>query len=181
MNGANVLGWIQWSKGWVVGTALLLTFSGGARAETKVFQVGPFRFEVPDGWAHRVPDSPMRKAELRSPDGKDEAVFFFFGPGQGGSAEDNVKRWLGQVSERKEENVETETIGQTRITLVRARGTYASGMPGGPTTPVPDTLLLGAILEGSGGNVFVRMTGPAEAMKEEESAFRAMVKAAAAN
>ncbi len=164
-----------------LGAAMLVAFGGRVHGAEEAFQVGPFRFAVPEGWAHRVPDSPMRKAELRSPDGKGEAVFFFFGPGQGGSAQDNVARWLGQVSDRKEEKVETEEIGGNRVTFVRASGTYASGMPGGPTTPVPDTVLLGAILEGAGGNVFVRMTGPATAMGEAEAAFRAMVIGAAEN
>lgn len=150
-----------------------------AEAGPQAFVVGPFRFTVPEGWSHRVPDSPMRKAELRSPEGKGEAVFFFFGPGQGGSPEDNVARWLNQMSERREEKVEREEVGKTTVTLLRAVGTYASGMPGGPTTPVPDTLLLGAILEHPGGNVFVRMTGPVQAMEGAEVSFRELIRGAA--
>ncbi|MFQ3670834.1 MAG: hypothetical protein SNJ84_05190 [Verrucomicrobiia bacterium] len=174
MNGANVLVWTKVSS-WAL---MLIALLAPAWAADDSFQVGPFRFSVPEGWERRAPSSPMRQAELRAPDGQGEAAFFFFKPGDGGSPQDNITRWLGQVTDRKEEKVETERQGNHQLTFVRARGTYASGMPGGPLTPLPDTLLLGAILESPAGNVFIRMTGPYQSMAKAEETFRAMVRAA---
>jgi hypothetical protein len=51
-------------------------------------------------------------------------------------------------------------------------------MPGGPKTPQPDTMLIGAILESEQGNVFVRLTGPLNLAKSSQGAFRKMVESA---
>jgi len=53
-----------------------------------------------------------------------------------------------------------------------------SGMPGGPKTPQPNTMLLGAILESAKGNVFVRMTGPARLVKASQAEFKKMIESA---
>jgi hypothetical protein len=55
-------------------------------------------------------------------------------------------------------------------------------MPGGPTTPLDNYALRGAILEDArGGNVFVKMTGPAAIVLDARPQFDEMVRAAAAN
>jgi hypothetical protein len=53
-------------------------------------------------------------------------------------------------------------------------------MPGGPTKPMPDYGLQGAILEHASGDVYVKMTGPASLVKAASDAFRKMVTDAAA-
>ena len=52
-------------------------------------------------------------------------------------------------------------------------------MPGGPTTPLKDYALNGAILESSGGDVYVKMTGPQAVVKLAEPAFDKMIREAA--
>ena len=161
-----------------------------ARAESPSFEAGGFRFVVPDGWQSVTPASPMRKAELRvpGPEGtgdKGQAVItvFHFGPGEGGGVQANVDRWFGQFGgDRDAIGAATakETIGTVPVTFVRARGTFQSGMPGGPTTPLENQALLGAILESPAGDVYVKMTGPAPTVESAEPAFAAMIRAACA-
>jgi hypothetical protein len=51
-------------------------------------------------------------------------------------------------------------------------------MPGGPKTPQPNSMLLGAVIEGGSGNVFVKMTGPAALTKASIAEFKQMVEGA---
>ncbi len=158
-------------------------------AEPVSFTVGHFQFERPEGWLWVNPSSPMRKAELTAPSSgeasRPEVTFFHFGPGQGGGAEANIGRWLAQFQEAASEispAIETGVAGKTKVTFVKAKGTFLSGMPGGPSTPRPGYALYGAILENAKyGDVFVKMTGPAEAVASAGEAFERMIKTAAAS
>jgi hypothetical protein len=147
-------------------------------------KVGAFTFAVPEGWKTVTPSSPMRKAQLEIAQGSDKAevTFFQFGAGQGGSVAENVARWFGQFpgsdDKRKTENVQA---GSVKITYVTTEGTFSSGMPGGPTTPMSGYALCGAILESPEGNVFIKMTGPEAVVKSSTEAFKKMVSEGAKN
>jgi hypothetical protein len=159
---------------WIISASALL--SGEAPA---TFKVGEFTFARPAKWEWVKPTSSMRQAELKVADakGKAEVIFFHF-PGQGGSTRANVDRWLAQFQEPRDKiNAKTDeaTVGQRKVTYVQAQGTYLSGMPGGPKTPLKDHALLGAIAESDQGNVFVRMTGPVETVKTAEADFKKMI------
>src|SRR5688572_5791357 len=160
-------------------TLLLLHGIVGFAAEApKTFKVGEFSFTRPEKWEWVEVTSSMRKAQLKVPgkDGKNaEVIFFYFGEGGGGGTKANIDRWLGQFEEPREKinsKIEESKAGGRTITYVQAEGTYKSGMPGGPTTPQPNTMLLGAILESTQGNVFVRMTGPTELVKSARDDFK---------
>jgi hypothetical protein len=145
------------------------------------FKVGEFTFTRPAGWEWVEATSSMRKAQLKvpGPDRKEsaEVVFFYFGEGSGGGARANVDRWLGQFEGPKElqSKVEEVTVGKRQVTYVEAEGTYLSGMPGGPKTLQPNSMLLGAILASPEGDVFIKLTGPAVVAKAAKDAFRRMV------
>jgi len=165
--------------------AFCLLFSVVAfAAEPAQFTVGGFTFTRPEGWGWVTPSSSMRKAQLTVPGdkGAGEVTFFHFGPGQGGSVESNVQRWAGQFqggSEGAQAKTATETYGGVTVTYVSAQGTYNSGMPGGPTTPVENYALLGAILQDAkNGDVYVKLTGPAALVAGATPVFQQMVKAA---
>ena len=146
------------------------------RAET--VKVEGFTFEVPEGWRSVTPSSPMRKAQLEVARGteKAEVTFFHFGADQGGSAADNVARWFGQFpGSEKNRRTENAQVGPVKITFAMTEGTFNSGMPGGPTTPMEDYALCGAILETGTGNVFIKMTGPKVVVKSATEAFKKMV------
>lgn len=162
---------------------LLLVLVGTLHAADPVeFTVGDFSFTRPDGWAWVTPSSPMRKAQLSVP-GADgvapaEITFFHFGAGQGGGVQANVDRWIGQFADARSSS-KAEQIGQTQVTFVDATGTFSSGMPGGPTTPMTGYAMRGAILQSASGDVYAKMTGPESVVVAAASAFEKMVRAAA--
>ena len=63
---------------------------------------------------------------------------------------------------------------------MQAAGTFQSGMPGGPTTPLENYALLGAILaDEKSGDVFVKMTGPKAIVESASVLFPQMIAQAA--
>ena len=156
-----------------------------ARAEAPAtFTVGAFKFQRPAAWEWiEVPEGmrAMRKAQITVP-AKDggkpaEIIFYHFGAGQGGDTQAKVTRWVAQFSDKKTpEKVEKKEAASTTATFVSVAGTYQSGMPMGPKTPMPGYALLGAILDDSeGGSVFVKMTGPEAVVKEATPAFNEFI------
>ena len=168
----------------------VLTFcavSHGLRAADApaTFKVSEFTFSRPANWEWVESASPMRKAELKVVDektkAKAEVVFYHFGQGGAGGTQANVDRWLGQFVEPRDKiNAKTEesAVGKHKVTYVSAEGTYKSGMPGGPQTPMPNYALLGAIIEASDGSVFIKMTGPKELTKTATADFKKMLESA---
>lgn len=164
-------------------TALPVSLHAADPAE---FSVANFKFDRPSAWGWIVPSSSMRKAQLAPPGvdggGAAEVTFFYFGKDQGGSVDANIQRWVSQFeggAEATSAMQRVEQYGPTKVTFVTASGTFNSGMPGGPTTPLTGYSLFGAILEGAEGNVFIKMTGPDAAVRAASPAFEAMVEKAA--
>lgn len=171
-----------WMASWrflfVAATLASLT---AARADELTFKVGGISFTRPAKWEWVEVTSPMRKAQLKVTDekvkGSAEVVFFQFSGAVGG-VKANVERWFGQFEEPRDKinaKTETVTVGKTKLTYVQADGTYKSGMPGGPQTPMPDYALAGAIIETGDGNIFVKMTGPKTIVKSSVVEFKKMV------
>ena len=123
----------------------------------------------------------MRNAQLeiaRGPD-KAEVTFFHFG-GSSGTPADNVARWFGQFpGSEAQQKTESVDVGGVKITFASTQGTFSSGMPGGPTTPLKGYALRGAILQAEGGDVYVKMTGSEALVTAATDAFRKMVSDAA--
>jgi hypothetical protein len=163
---------------------LLLTASALAQDQKK-FDVGSFSFERPESWQWIPVNSPMRKAQLKVP-GKDgspaaEITFFHFGPGQGGDVKSNADRWLRQFQSKEgASKIDQQDINGTKVTIVTTEGAFSSGMPGGPTTTMENAALLGAILQSTEGDVFVKMTGPIALVKESQPQFMDFIKKATA-
>ena len=115
-------------------------------ADPATFTVGAFTFKRPAAWAWVPVNSTMRKAQLHVPDPTNpsgpgaDVTFFHFGAGQGGGVDANISRWLGQFEEKGDQlkpAIESADVKGTKVTRVRvASGTFSSGMPGGPTTPM---------------------------------------------
>jgi hypothetical protein len=158
--------------------AVLFFLSIAAVAPAESVKVGAFTFTMPEGWKTVTPSSAMRKAQLEIVQGSDKAevTFFQFGTDQGGSVAENVARWFAQFP-GNEDKRKTETVqaGSVKITYAATEGTFSSGMPGGPTTPMTGYALCGAIVESPEGSVFIKMTGPASVVKSSTEAFKKMV------
>ncbi len=163
---------------------LLLSAVAAFAAEAK-FKVSEFTFQRPEKWESVPPPSPMRKAQLKVNDAEKktsaEVVFFHFGAGGGGGVQANIERWYRQFEGPREKlgtKTEEVKVGKHKVTYVQAEGTFNSGMPGGPTTPMTGYAMRGAIIEAAEGDVFVKMTGPAALVKASEADFKKMVESA---
>ena len=121
----------------------------------------------------------MRKASYEVPhapadieDG--ELAVFYFGPGQGGSIDANVDRWVKQFSDVTPADVkraDREQHGLRQHTVEIASGTFESGMPGGSGGPKKRYGLVGAIVEAPSGAYFFKMTGPSKTVAAAHAAF----------
>jgi len=160
---------------------LSLALVGIARAE----QAGGLTWTAPAEWKSQG-ERPMRAATYSIPAAKGDAepaelAVFFFGAASGGGVDANVKRWIDQfqkadgTSAAKDAKVKKETIAGLSATAVDVRGTYMGGSMMGPSTPKPGYRLLGAIVEGPGGNVFFKLTGPEKTVAGAEKPFRKLL------
>ena len=119
-----------------------------------------------------------------APDHHDgECGVYYFGSGQGGSVEANLDRWVGQFLQadgkpsRAAAKIEKRTVHGLAIATVDVSGAY-TGMGGPmahPGQPEPGYRLLGAIVEGPQGSVFLKFTGPAQTVAHNLPAFDKML------
>jgi hypothetical protein len=137
-------------------------------------------------WVFKLSNSPMRAAEISMPaaneaDGGVEVVVFYFGQGQGGTAEANITRWIGQVEPMPGW---PPTLYQSRpnglvVSEVVVRGNYtptAMGPAAPAPTPIKDAVLYGIVAEGGPlGSVFIRATGTIKAMDAARPGLETMV------
>src|SRR5688572_15145883 len=165
-----------------IGIVSLMAISAGA-ADGQTFKVADLSFTQPEKWKKVEIQPGMRAAqfEIKGENGKNGEVVFFHFPGGGGGVQANIDRWLGMFQEGKDKiNARTEKVKKEKgtVTYVQAEGTYMSGMPGGPKTPQPGTMLHGAIVETPEANVFIRLTGPIALVKSAQEDFRKMAESA---
>jgi hypothetical protein len=149
------------------------------------------RWTAPAGWTNEGA-RPMRAATyIIAPASGDttsaECGVYFFGAGQGGSVEANLDRWKGQFKRHDGKpaaaKIARRNVHGLTVTTIDASGEY-SGM-GGPMAPasraVADYRLMGAIVAGPGGNVFVKFTGPAKTIAANQQKFEQLVASFQAN
>ncbi len=145
---------------------------------------GGLFWKPPAGWTAEPPNSPMRVVTYRIPAATGDAEpgelgVFYFGVGEGGSADANVERWTAQFTPESGSAKplrRVETVNRIRVTRVSVEGTYSSGMPGGPKTAKSGFALVGAIAEGPGGNVFFKLTGPRKTVQKSAPQFEALLR-----
>jgi len=173
---------LDYMKQYVTGLILFIALGIATTLQAEIFSAGGISFERPKGWQSQKPSSSMRKAQfgVKGKDGKSaEVVFFHFGPGAGGGVQANVQRWLGQFKEPADQlkaKTGDETIDGTKVTYVTAEGTFMKGPPfGGNKVAVPNSGLLGAIVEGKQGAVFIKATGPKAIIKSAQKELKVMV------
>jgi hypothetical protein len=135
-------------------------------------------FPLPAGWIGKPPSNSMRLAEadVPGPAGDATKACLVVFSTAGGSVDDNIARWAGQVRDPKGQPVaatpQKRTVAGLPVTVVEMTGSYA-GMGGGE--PQANYTLRAAIVEAPAGLIFIKMTGPAEQMSANAPAFNAMV------
>ena len=160
----------------IAATAVSLLAALPASAEEIEVSDYKFAFEAP--LTTKDPLRPMTEGGVVIPAGEGktlDANFYFFGAGQGGSVEANVARWIGQFEGEPKVEKEESTHGDHKVTILKAKGTYLDGRPFGPKTPKEGYALLGAIIEGGEGPVFVKLYGPEAEVAATEAAFKKLV------
>jgi hypothetical protein len=141
------------------------------------------RWTPPPGWKSEG-STPMRVATYLLPTGpndKAECAVYFFGQGKGGTVDANMDRWKGQLvdaaGQPSKANIQKKTIHGLPVTTIDSTGNY-TGM-GGPMNASPTVhanyRLLGAIVEGPEGNIFVKFTGPAKLIAMNQKNFEQMI------
>src|SRR5262249_23892302 len=91
------------------------------------------KFKAPDGWTVEKPSSAMRVAQYKLPKvegDKDDAslVLYFFGATQGGTAQANIDRWIGQMKQsdggesKNKAKTESLTINGLKVSTVDVTG-----------------------------------------------------------
>jgi len=136
------------------------------------FKVAGLSFTIPYRWQSRPVENANRVGQWRVPlphdeDGEGaEVAVFYFGPGIGGSAKENIAAWNGLVLDPQGNpaaaKVSTLTSGGFKITVVSIFGTYEQAVaePGLPPVAKSKFGLLGAVVETPQGNIYWRLTGP---------------------
>ena len=130
-------------------------------------------WSAPPEWT-RQPDKPMRVVTFSPVASPKVVVYVTRLGGRAGGLRANLARWYGEMglSAPSEEAVERLERGPAlggRGVYVELEGTF-SGMG---AEAASGSALLGMVLERESGSVFVKMVGPAAAVKAERARFRA--------
>lgn len=141
-------------------------------------------FEAPSGWTAETPASRMRRAQYRLPradgDSEDAEMVVFYFPGQGGSVQSNIDRWIGMFTKADgssavgDAKTEKKTVNGLNVSIVDVEGVYTNqsmGPMAGASGPKPDYLMLAAIVETPGGPWFFKLTGPKATVAKWKSSF----------
>jgi hypothetical protein len=146
-------------------------------------------FQAPAGWIAETPASRMRRAQYSVPrvdgDPEDAEMVVFYFPGQGGSVQSNIDRWVGMFTKADgssaagDAKTETKTVNGLSVTTVDVEGVYTNqsmGPMAGASGPQPDYRMLAAIVETPGGPWFFKLTGPKQTVGKWKSSFDEFIK-----
>lgn len=149
---------------------------------------GDLQYKAPSGWVKEQPTSGMRKAQFRLPraegDSEDGSlVIFYFGPGQGGTAQANLDRWIAQFeqpdgsSSKEKAKTKSMTVNGLTVSLLDLSGTFTAEMtPGaGDRQNKPQSRMLAAVIESPKGPYFVKLVGPIKTVDRWEPDFTAFL------
>jgi hypothetical protein len=154
--------------------------NGSSTPTGKTIELERIAFDLPDGWEAQPPSTKMRAAQASIPGeaGAAQLAVFFFGEGQGGGADENIRRWISQVDFAAGSSTGRQQFDAHGylVTWVDFEGTLKPApMAGGPKEPQPNARLLGAVVEGPGGPWFFKVTGPSATLAPQRDAFIAML------
>lgn len=170
----------------MTGWLSLLIAATAAYADDAVVELDSLKSKVPAAWKPQKAAG-MRKHHFKIAKAAGEAedaevVVFFFGKGQGGSADENIKRWKGQFKEpaAAKAKVEKFKVGEVPVTILDISGTMISRPPGDPTAPgveKPDFRAINVVFASPNGPYFFNLRGPAKTVDDQKKAFEDWIKA----
>lgn len=167
---------------WLLWGALCISLTGCAPEEIKQYRVAkaadppavakpvaatdePLTYSVPAGW-EKQPNSEMRSASFRTPDGGDMSVVQL--PGTAGDLTGNVNRWRGQVGLPPADAATIQkSVVATTLDGVQGIALELYSPPG-----QPDKAMRVALAEKEGVTWFFKLAGTAQAVKSQAAAFK---------
>ncbi len=164
--------------------ACLSTLSAADEAAPVTVESGGLTFTATSPpWSAKAEPRPMSQGGLVFASTEEgvvplDADFYYFGEGQGGSAEANIARWKGQFQGTPEVKTEKVTYGDKEVTMVHITGTYMVGAMFGPKTATEGHALLGVIAPGKAAPVFIKMTGTQDSVANAKAALEKVVASA---
>jgi hypothetical protein len=195
--GVGVLAWVAWNGSTQKATqaqapatapateeapAMPPADGGGAPATTEATTDPGVTWDRPASWTAQS-ERMMRLATYTVPGpggaGEAECAVFYFGPGQGGTVEANMERWIGEFETPAKPERSSGSVNGVAVARVRVMGTYrahAGGMGGKDDAPAAaHQELVGAIVQAPGGSVFFKLTGPAATVDAAYPDFDRMI------
>jgi hypothetical protein len=143
-----------------------------------------FEWETPEGWNEAAPTA-MRLVNLRFGEGDAGECYLTILSGGGGGLEANVGRWYGQMGMEAPTAEELAALPRAPLlsraaVVIDLKGTF-TGMGSGAK---PGYQMVGRILPqarsgGSAFTMFLKMTGPAEAVEENLEKFEQFIQSLA--
>lgn len=181
---------------WIlVGAALLVAGAGivNAAMQPQTLDAGGITGQLPADWKAQQAGGQFRLAQYAVPRAQGDSapalfIVFHFGPGGGGSLEDNLKRWKGLMRQPAGTDVEkaakvakSERDG-LRITTIALPGTFLERpFPSSDeVTERPNYRLLAAVVEttkpGGDGPYYLRIVGPTKSVEAAKPGWDALLK-----
>jgi len=172
-----------------VGTNRTAAQGSAGSAQSSPTAAGELHSKVPEGWTAEKPTSDMRVAQYKLPkaagDGEDALlVVYYFGQGQGGSAQANIDRWINQIKQpdgrpsKERAKTETMTVNGLQVSTVDVAGNYAGGMSpdSAPANNKAIYRLRAAVIDTPKGSYFVKLTGPEKTVSHWDQAYNDYIK-----
>jgi len=111
-------------------------------------------------------------------------IVYYFGLGQGGPAQANIDRWIGQMqqpdgsSSKEKAKTESLTVHGLAVNTVDVLGNYSGGMSpdSAPAEKKAIYRLRAAVIETPGGNFYVKLTGPEKTVAHWDQAYTDYIK-----
>jgi hypothetical protein len=126
-------------------------------------------WRTPAGWT-RGPEKSMREVTYLAGEGRAVETYVTLLAGTGGGMLENINRWCGQLGSPP--LAEADLAALPRVTVSGVEGVLVS-LPRGPgaTAPEGQELLLGVLCQLPDRALFVKMTGPRDAVLAQQGAL----------
>ena len=166
---------------------LLLSFCIVLTGQLAAEQAGGLQYAPPASW--QAQPKPMRVGNFVVPAASGdsesgECAIYYFGPGQGGGVDANVKRWLGQFVGADGKPLTSSAVKRTertvngiQVTTLDVTGTYLfKAFPmARQATQKPGYRMLAAIAQGPDAPIFFKLTAPGKTATAAQAAFDKMI------
>jgi hypothetical protein len=125
-------------------------------------------WKMPAAWQQAPNPNAMRLATYRAPGGVEITI-----SRAGGATEANIERWIAQFDNAGRDGRVEKTVRGLHVVTVDVAGTYVGGgmATGAPAEPKPDWAMVGSIVESRSPSYFIKMTGPAAAVRQARPVF----------